>query len=130
MTDSLRGEVGRVLPVQVAWAILSTIWNVVGVYLIAQGQRAIGPTASVAGAVVLMAIAVGFVVAVCRWPIVHLLLTIAAGLLGLGAVVNAFSADRALWPSEFWRYAGAVLNSAGFVASAFAVVAFFRWKSG
>ena len=63
------------------------------------------------------------------WPIVYLLVTIAAGLLGLGAVVNAFSADPALWPSEFWRYAGAVLISAGFVASVFAAVAFFRWRS-
>jgi hypothetical protein len=130
MTDSLRGAVGRALPAQVSWAILSAIWNFAGVYLIAQGQRAIGPTASVAGAVMLMGIAVGFVIAVSRWPIAYLLLSIAAGLLGIGAVVNAFSAAPALWASEFWRYAGAVLNSAGFVASIFAVVACFRWRSG
>lgn len=128
MTDSLRGAVGRALPAQVAWAILSSIWNVVGVYLLAQGQRAIGPTASVFGAGVLLLMSVSFVIAVSRWPIVYLLLTIAAALLGLGAVLNAFSADPALWPSEFWRYAGAALNSAGFLASTSAMLVYFRWR--
>jgi hypothetical protein len=127
--NDFRPEVGTALPVQVVWAILAAIWNVAGVWLVAQGQRAPGPTATIGGAVVLLALAAAFVVTVSRWPIVHLLLSIAAALIGLFAVVNAFSADAALWPSDFWRYAGAALNGAGFLASAFAVAAYFRWKS-
>jgi len=128
--SEFRRKIGFALPVQVAWAILAAIWNVAGVYLIVHGQHAIGPTASIAGAVVLLAFAVGFVITVSRWPIVYLLLTIATGLLAALAVVNAFSADPALWPSEFWRYAGAVLNGIGFGGCAAAVVAYFRWRRG
>lgn len=80
-------------------------------------------------AVVLLAVAVTFVVTVSRWPVVYLLLSIAAGLFGLAAVVNALIADPALWPSEFWRYAGAVLNGVGFLACAATVAAYFPWKS-
>jgi hypothetical protein len=41
-------------------------------------------------------------------------------------VVNALTGDRALWSSEFWRLAGAALNSAGFVAAAFATYRLVR----
>ena len=115
---------------QIAWAILSAIWNVAGVWLMAQGQPAPGPTASIGGAAILLALAAAFVVTVSRWPVVYLLLSIAAGLLGLGAVINAFSADPAMWPSQFWRYAGLMLNGAGAIASAWTVATFFRWRSG
>jgi TctA family transporter len=127
--NAFRAVVGSAMPVQVAWAILAAIWNGAGVWLIAQGQRAPGPTASLGAAVMLLAMAVAFVVTVSRWPVVYLLLSIAAGLFGLAAVVNAFIADPALWPSEFWRYAGAVLNGGGFLACAATVAAFFTWKS-
>lgn len=46
----LRSATGPALPVQVAWAILAAVWNFAGVALIAQGQRALGPTASIGGA--------------------------------------------------------------------------------
>lgn len=127
--SEFRSAAGSALPVQVAWAILSAIWNVAGVWMIAQGQRAPGPTASVAGAAVLLALALGWVAAVRRWPLGYLLLSIVAVVASLGAVVNAFTGDPALWPSEFWRYAGIVLNSVGFLACAFAIAAYFRWRT-
>lgn len=120
--STLRGATGWALPVMFAWAILSAIWNFAGVALIAQGQRAPGPTASIAGAIVLLAIAAGLVVAVGRWPVIYLLISIVVGLAAIAAVVNAFTADPALWPSEFWRYAGATLNGVGLLAAAFAIV--------
>ena len=129
MTSELRERVGWAFPVQIAWAILAALWNVAGVLLIAQGQRAIGPTASWLTAAILLVVAVLFVYLVKRWPIAYLLLTLAAGLLGLFAAVNAFTQDPALWPSEFWRYAGAVLNGVGFIAAVFAILAFFRWRA-
>jgi hypothetical protein len=128
MDRTLRATAGWAFPVQVAWAVLSAIWNIAGVMLLARGLRAPGPTATVAGGVILLAIAAAFVVLVTRWPLGYVLLSAATGLIGLGAVVNAFVQDPALWPSEFWRYAGAILNGAGFVAAVAALLAYFRWK--
>lgn len=72
--------------------------------------------------------AVAFAVSVARWPVVYAALSAVAALMALAAVVNAFVQDPALWPSEFWRYAGAVLNGAGCLACLTAVLAYFRWK--
>jgi hypothetical protein len=113
----------------VAWALLAALWNVAGVYLMAQGQRPPGPTASIAGALVLIAIAAVLVLTVDRASLLYAVLSGVATFMALAAVVNAFVQDPALWPSEFWRYAGAVLNGVGFVAGAAAVLAYFRWKS-
>ena len=129
MSATLRQIVGRALPAQVAWALLSALWNVAGVYLIAQGLRAPGPTASLTTALLLIAIAVALYAAVDRASLLYAALSGIATFMALAAVVNAFVQDPALWPSEFWRYAGAVLNGAGFVAGAAAVLAYFRWTS-
>jgi hypothetical protein len=128
--SEFRAALGPAMPVQFAWAILAAAWNAGGVWLISQGQRALGPTASIGAAVMLLAMAAAFVLSVTRWPLTYLLLSIVAGAFGLLAVVNALSADPALWPSEFWRYAGAVLNGVGFVGCAAAVMAYFRWRRG
>jgi hypothetical protein len=114
------------LPVQVGWAVLAATWNFVGVWLIAQGARAPGPTASLAAGILLLVVGAGFVVSATRWRVVYLLLSALAVLMALAAVAIAFTADPARWPSEFWRYAGAVLNGVGGLASALAVVARLR----
>lgn len=126
--NSLRNSIRHVMPVQVAWAILSAIWNIAGVVLIAQGLRAPGPTASITVAIVLLALAVAFAVTVRRWSVVYLLVSIVGGLAAIAAVVKGFTADPALWPSEFWRYAGVVLNGVGSVASVLAIAAVVRLK--
>lgn len=125
----LRRALGWTLPAQIAWAALAAIWNVAGVYLIASGQRAPGPTATLAAAGVLVALALALMLLVSRLPVAYLVLSVVAGLMALAAVVNAFVQDPALWPSELWRWAGIVLNGVGFVAAAAAVVACIRWKS-
>jgi hypothetical protein len=43
---------------QMTWACLSALWNLTGVALIAAGQLAPGPTASIAAAAVLVVIAI------------------------------------------------------------------------
>lgn len=118
---ALHSAAGWALSAQVVWAILSAIWNFTGVALIAQGQRALGPTASIGGAIVLLTIAVALVATVSRLPVVYLLISIVGGVAAIAAVLNAFAADPALWPSEFWRSAGAVLNGIGFVAAVFGI---------
>lgn len=122
---SFRAAVGWALPVLVGWALLAALWNFGGAWQLARGLRAPGPTASVPAGLVLLAIAAGLGVAVRQWPKVFVLLTVVAGLAALVGVVGAFTQDRALWPSESWRWAGVLLNGAGFVAAAAAVVAFF-----
>lgn len=124
---TLRAAVGRALPIQLLWGVLAATWNFAGVILIGLGQRPLGPTATLAGAFVLLAMAAGFVATVNRWPIVYLLISVAAAIFGLGAVWNALTADPALWPSEFWRIAGAILNAFGGAASLVAIAALARW---
>lgn len=117
-----------VLLVQLAWVALSALWNISGVMLIKQGLRAPGPTASMLGAAALLAIGVGLVIGLRRWPIVYVVLSALTGAMAIAAVANAFAADPALWPSEFWRYAGAVLNSIGALAAISALVGFVKSK--
>jgi len=125
---SLLRCVSWALPVQIIWALLASVWNVAGVMLIANGQRAPGPTATITGAVVLAGFALLFPLAVRRWPVLYLILSVLTGLICVMAVVNAFVQDPALWPSEFWRYAGAVLNGAGGIAAVVAVFGYVSWK--
>lgn len=124
---TLRQMVGWALGVQVTWAILAALWNFAGVALVRGGGRALGPTASIAGGLVLVVTAAALPFVLARWPLVYGVLSGLFGLVALGAVVNAFQADPALWPSEFWRYAGALLNAAGAVAAAAAVIAAVRY---
>jgi hypothetical protein len=125
---SLRAAVGSALPVLVVWAALAALWNFGGVWQIARGLPSPGPTASALAGVVLLAIAAGLGVAVRRWPTIFVLLAAVAGLGALVGVIGAFTQDPALWPSELWRWGGIVLNGAGFVAAAAAVVALIRWE--
>ena len=61
------------------------------------------------------------VVSVRRWPVVYAILSAIAGLLALVTVVNAFTADPSLWPSEFWRYAGIAVNAVGVLGAALGI---------
>ncbi len=117
-----------VLSIQLAWATLSMLWNVVGVGRIAQGLRPPGPTASILAAAILLAIGFWLVIGLRRWPILYVVLSVLGGLMALAAVVNAFTSDPTLWPSEFWRYAGALLNGVGALGALLAVVGVVRWK--
>lgn len=76
----------------------------------------------------LSAFAVLYPVTIRRWPKLYLVLTIATGLICVMATISAFTQDPALWPSEFWRYAGAVLNGAGAVAAVVALAGYIGWK--
>jgi hypothetical protein len=125
---SFRAAMGWALPVLVAWAVLAALWNFGGAWQLARGLPSPGPTASTLAGLVLLGIAVGLGIAIGRWPAVFVLLATVAGLAALVGVVGAFVQNPALWPSELWRWAGILLNGAGFVAAAAAVVAFIRWR--
>jgi hypothetical protein len=110
------------LTAQMVWASLAALWNLTGVALIAAGQRAPGPTASIAAAAVLIVIVVALPLLSRRSRLLYLVLSALAGLMALFAVVSAFTSDAALWPSDFWRYAGATLNTVGVFATFVAII--------
>lgn len=125
----LRRLVGSALFVQVAWAVLSVAWNFAGVRLLVSRARAPGSTASLGAAVVLLAIAAMLVHLVDRWPLLYAVATVVPVLFAAAAINNAFTASPSFWPSDFWRWAGIVLNGAGFLAALAAIVGFARWTS-
>jgi hypothetical protein len=112
----------RIVWVQLAWALLAAAWNVAGVALIANGARSPGPTASLLGAALLVAIGVGLVAASNRSVIIYAGLSIVSAAMAGSAVYNAVAADPSLWPSEFWRYAGIILNGVGAFAGGTALI--------
>jgi hypothetical protein len=117
----MRGSVGASLWILVVWGCLCAAWNAYGAMQIANGQPALGPTATYAGAGLALSLAVLFFVTAGRWPIVYKILA------GLGAAVaamtvwNAFVLDPSNWPSEFWRWAGVLLNLGGVLGAALAI---------
>ena len=106
----------RILNAQLLWLLLAALWNGVGVYRIAQGQAAIGPTASLIVAGVLLALAALLYVRALRWPLLWCAISL-FGVYGAGsAVFGAITGDPSLWPTPFWRWSGAALNLFGLLA--------------
>ena len=120
----------RIVWVQFAWALLAAAWNVAGVALIANGARAPGPTASLLGAALLVTIGVGLFAMSSRSAIIYAGLSIVSAAMAGAAVYNALTADPSLWPSEFWRYAGIILNGIGAFAGGAALINLLRARSG
>lgn len=118
------------LLLQVIHAVLCVAWNGIGLWQKANDQPTIGPTASWA------ALAMSVVLAAVLYSLVrsgkergYLALSLVAALLALVAVLGGFTKDHALWPSEFWRWAGIAVNSIGVAAFPAALAAFIRGKS-
>lgn len=101
-------------------------WNIAGTALIARGLRAPGPTASYAAAALLAVLAVLLWWSRPHHRLLYIALSAGCGVLAALAVYQALTADPALWPSEFWRYAGIALNGAGALAALLAVAGALR----
>lgn len=113
----------RILNAQLLWLLLAALWNGVGVYRIAQGQAAIGPTASLTVAGVLLVLAALLYFRALGWPILWCAISL-FGIYGAGsAVFGAITGDPSLWPTPFWRWAGAGLNLFGLAACLFGTLA-------
>lgn len=107
----------------VVWAFLCAVWNVYGSVQLAYGGRALGPTASILGAGFALALAVVLVITFLIWPIAYRWLAIVPIVLAGMTIWNAFRLDPALWPSEFWRWAGIAVNALGVGGGALAFLA-------
>lgn len=112
------------LIIQTAHLLLCALWNSVGLYLLSQGETAIGPTASWASIVVVLVL-----LALLWWSINkhwfrwYTLFSITAVFFAALAIYGGFTKSPNLWPSEFWRYAGITVNSVGVLGFVFAITA-------
>lgn len=95
------------------WALLCVVWNVYGSVQIANGGRALGPTATIAGAVLIAVLATALVVTHRRWVWAYRILAVLGAAMAAFTIWNSFRLDPGLWPSEFWRWAGIAVNALG-----------------
>ena len=118
-------EMRVAIRLQIAYGVLVALWQVAGLFLIASGRPALGPTAS--GGVAVFAIAsVGALVALAQWrPGLYVALAALLGVPALLTIQNAFVADPSLWPSPWTRWGGVALNALGVLAPA---LAFAGWR--
>ncbi|MDG0968483.1 MAG: hypothetical protein P8O06_01465 [Porticoccaceae bacterium] len=102
--------------IQLLHVSLCIIWNTVGLWQLSNDLQPIGPTASMVTIGLLTVFSATLLLSERNNQWAVYLLT--SGLLGIGAVMAIFGAltkDPLLWPNEFWRYAGIVVNSIGVV---------------
>jgi uncharacterized membrane protein len=60
------------------------------------------------------------------WPRIYPWIALLAAALAAMTIWNAFKLDPSLWPSEFWRWAGIVLNGFGVGGATLAVIGSLR----
>lgn len=114
--------------VQLLYAALVILWQLVGVALMATGRPPLGPTTSLAVAAQVFIIAVVYVIAIQRAPLVFLGISIFAAVAAATAIANALTGDPSLWASDTRRYLSVLVNSVGLVGMILAVVGFARWR--
>jgi glucan phosphoethanolaminetransferase (alkaline phosphatase superfamily) len=110
------------LVVLVAWAALCVFWNTYGAIQLSMGGRALGPTATLSGAVFIVLLGAILIVTSRLWPRIYPWIALLAAALAALTIWNAFKLDPSLWPSEFWRWAGIVLNGFGVGGAVIAVI--------
>ena len=106
----------------VVWIAGCVFWNVAGVILIEKTGTGIGPTASLTVAGILVVIAVLLYLAARFNGLIFSLLSVLCAVAAFAAVYQAFTGDASLWPTAFWRWAGAALNLFGFVAGLWGLI--------
>lgn len=110
-------------------ALLVIIWNIAGVWLLSHNKSALGPTATFTAALVFaILIAIYFWFYKKGWEKLFLTVVTIGALLGSIAIYGAFTKDPALWPSEFWRYAGVAVNGLGILGLLFSLKVLFIKK--
>jgi len=108
---------------QLTHIALSIIWNVAGIVLVSQGLRSPGPTASAVAVGILILLGVLIIVGIIYWRPLYFIASELAIIGAMMAINQALTADQSLWPSEFWRYAGAALNALGVLGGTLGITA-------
>jgi len=108
-------------------ALLVIVWNLLGVWLLSQGKSALGPTATLTGALVFgVLVAIYFLFYKKGYKKFFLISVFIGASFGAMAIYGALTKDPGLWPSEFWRYAGIAVNAIGVLGLLFALKAFLK----
>jgi len=106
---------------------LCVVWNGVGLWQKSQGIQGIGPTASFSAIAVVLLCGIGLTILLRRAaekP--YLLLSVLGFALAGVAIYGGFTKDRSNWPSEFWRWAGIMVNAFGVIGFLQALATFIR----
>jgi hypothetical protein len=118
------------LIVHLIHVLLCIVWNGVGLLQQARGLKTIGPTASWGAIGFVILLGAGLVGLSRKGPALGFLALSAVGmLLAVVAIHGGLTKDASNWPSEFWRWAGIVVNSFGVMAFLLALATYLRRKS-
>ena len=110
-------------------ALLSIVWNIIGLWLLSQGKQALGPTATYAAIVLLLLLSAGYIFFSKKdYSKIYLVLASMGAALAGYAIAGGLTKDPALWPSEFWRYAGIAVNALGVIGFILGVKTFVGRK--
>lgn len=115
---------------QLFYVLLCVIWNGVAMWQIQIGEQPIGPTASwfVILFLILFVTLLAFLLH-RNLEIIYLCLSFILFSLAAMAISGGFTKDHELWPSEFWRITGIVINVIGVIAFILVVQVFFKLRS-
>jgi uncharacterized membrane protein (GlpM family) len=114
--------------VQIIYTLLAAFWNISSKILITNGIPPLGPTHSLILACVLIAVSTGLYIGAKRAPLLYIGLCLFLIIGNSLAIPPVFLHDPALWLSETSRYGSALLNSVGWLASAWGVIGCWRYR--
>lgn len=122
--DALRAP----LCLQMVHVMLCVTWNILGVYLVANGMPSPGPSSSWTAAAVLAFCGCLLVVGAFRSATIYGCVSLVFALAGAWFIVSAFTRDPSLWSSEAWRYGGVLLQSLGVAAAGWGAYCLLHFK--
>ena len=105
------------LALQLLHLLLSCAWNVLGLWRLAHGAPAPGPSASWLAVGTLLCLAIALLLGLLRWPALYWAASAVVVIAVLPAIGGAFVRDALSWPTPFWRWGGALLNAVGVAAA-------------
>lgn len=115
---------------QLLHVALCVAWNALGLWQKSQGVQTIGPTASFGAIVFVLLLGTGLVFLLRKGAETpYLLLSMLGLLMSALAIHGGFTKDLSSWPSEFWRWAGIIVNSVGVIGFLLALAIFIRRKT-
>ncbi len=114
--------------VQIIYTLLAAFWNISSKILITNGIPPLGPTHSLVLACILIAVSAGLYIGVKRVPLLYIALCLFLIIGNSLAIPPVFLHDPSLWLSEVSRYGSALLNSVGWLASAWGLISCWRYR--
>lgn len=118
------------LAAQLLHVALCVVWNGLGLWQKSQGIQTIGPTASSGAILFVLLLGAGLVLLLRKGAETpYLLLSLLGLLLSALAIYGGFTKELSNWPSEFWRWAGIIVNAVGVIGFLLALITYIHRKS-